>query len=70
MPIGYVLRRIGVFFLVIWAAATINFAIPRLSPADPIKEQTLTATTIGQAQKGSDVLTRTFATCHAIDQPV
>ena len=36
--LSYVIRRLGVFVLVMWAAATVNFVIPRLSPADPIKE--------------------------------
>ena len=70
MPIGYVLRRVGVFFLVIWVAATINFAIPRLSPADPIKEALLKVTSMGASQAGMDVLTKTFAARFGLDQPV
>jgi peptide/nickel transport system permease protein len=70
MPIGYVLRRVGVFFLVIWVAATINFAIPRLSPADPIKEALLKVTSMGASQSGMDVLTKTFAARFGLDQPV
>jgi peptide/nickel transport system permease protein len=70
MHVGYVLRRVGVFFLVIWAAATINFAIPRLSPTDPIKEALLQVTTMGASQSGMDVLTKTFAARFGLDQPV
>jgi peptide/nickel transport system permease protein len=70
MPIGYVLRRVGVFVLVLWAAATINFAIPRLSPADPIKEALLKVTSMGAAQGGMEELTKTFATRFGLDQPV
>jgi peptide/nickel transport system permease protein len=70
MPVGYVVRRVGVFLLVIWAAATINFAIPRLSPADPIKEALLKVTSMGAGQAGMDVLTRTFAARFGLDQPV
>jgi peptide/nickel transport system permease protein len=70
LPVGYVLRRIGVFFLVIWVAATINFAIPRLSPADPIKEALLKVTSMGASQSGMDVLTKTFAARFGLDQPV
>jgi peptide/nickel transport system permease protein len=70
MPIGYVLRRVGVFFLVIWAAATINFAIPRLSPADPIKEALLQVTTMGGSQAGMETLTKNFAARFGLDQPV
>src|SRR3982074_1296282 len=70
MPVGYVLRRVGVFVLVLWAAATINFAIPRLSPADPIKEALLKVTSMGAAQAGMAVLTKPFAARFGLDQPV
>src|SRR6516225_3102183 len=32
----YFLRRIGMFFLVIFVAASFNFVIPRLAPGNPI----------------------------------
>jgi peptide/nickel transport system permease protein len=70
MPIGYVVRRLGVFLLVIWAAATINFAIPRLSPADPVKEALLKVTAQGASVAGMDELTKTFAARFGLDQPV
>ena len=70
MPIGYVIRRLGVFVLVMWAAATVNFVIPRLSPADPIKEALLRVTTMGAGQAGMDVLAKTFSERFGLDQPV
>lgn len=36
ITLGYFLRRLGVFFLTIWIAATIIFIIPRLAPGDPV----------------------------------
>jgi peptide/nickel transport system permease protein len=36
MSVRYILRRIGIFFLIIWVASTLNFIIPRLAPGDPI----------------------------------
>jgi peptide/nickel transport system permease protein len=33
---GYVLRRLGLFFLTIWLGATLIFIIPRLMPGDPV----------------------------------
>ncbi len=36
IPRSYLLRRLGIFFLTIWFAATIIFIIPRLAPGDPI----------------------------------
>lgn len=34
--VSYLARRIGIFLLTIWIAATIIFFIPRLAPGDPI----------------------------------
>jgi peptide/nickel transport system permease protein len=36
MDLSYFLRRIGMFFLVVFVAATINFFVPRLAPGNPI----------------------------------
>ncbi|MBX3011307.1 MAG: ABC transporter permease [Caldilineaceae bacterium] len=36
MTVRYILRRVGIFFLIIWVASTINFLIPRLAPGDPM----------------------------------
>jgi peptide/nickel transport system permease protein len=36
MNIQYILRRLGIFLLIIWVASTLNFIIPRLAPGDPI----------------------------------
>jgi peptide/nickel transport system permease protein len=36
ITLGYLLRRIGIFFLTIWIAASIIWLIPRLAPGDPI----------------------------------
>ncbi len=36
ITIGYFLRRLTIFFLTIWIAATVIWLIPRLAPGDPI----------------------------------
>lgn len=36
ITLGYVLRRLAIFFLTIWIAATVIWLIPRLTPGDPI----------------------------------
>jgi peptide/nickel transport system permease protein len=36
IDLGYVVRRIGMFFLVVFVAASFNFLIPRLAPGNPI----------------------------------
>jgi peptide/nickel transport system permease protein len=39
MRAGYLLRRIGFLFMVIFVAATVNFLLPHLTGRDPIAEQ-------------------------------
>src|SRR5262245_23465948 len=36
LTLGYVLRRLALFVLIVWITATINFVVPRLAPGDPI----------------------------------
>ncbi len=51
MPLIYLLKRLGVFFIVIWVAATLNFLIPRMAPVDPVRERLLQAVSFGGAGK-------------------
>jgi peptide/nickel transport system permease protein len=39
MSISYILTRIGSFILVVVAAVTINFIVPRLAPGDPVTQR-------------------------------
>lgn len=36
LTVGYVLRRIALFILIVWITATVNFVVPRLAPGDPV----------------------------------
>src|SRR5687768_8603628 len=36
ITVGYFLRRLAIFFLTIWIAASVIWVIPRLAPGDPI----------------------------------
>lgn len=51
MPLIYLLKRLAVFFVVIWVAATLNFLIPRMAPVDPVRERLLQAVSFGGAGK-------------------
>ena len=71
MPAGYAARRFGIFFLVLWVAATINFAIPRLSPANPIRERLLQAVSAGGLNMGSmDEVVKSYEARFGLDQPL
>lgn len=53
MTVGYVLRRIGVFFVIVWAAASFNFILPRLTGVNPVEEQMMQMAANGGAQAGN-----------------
>lgn len=42
MTIDYVLKRVGMFVFIILFAGTLNFALPRLSPTNPVEERLYT----------------------------
>ena len=70
MSLRYVLRRVGIFILIIWVASTLNFIIPRLAPGDPM------AALIGQMEEqgatveNSAELIGMFRERFGLDEPV
>ncbi len=71
MRASYVLKRIGLFFLVLWGAATLNFFIPRLSPGDPIRERLSSmAVQSGYVQTGIEEMVRAYQQKFGLDQPL
>ncbi len=71
MRTGYLLKRIGLFFLVLWGAATINFIIPRLSPTDPIRARlSAMAVQSGFVQSGVEDMVRSYQAKFGLDQPM
>ena len=41
MQAVYIVRRFGVFLMIVWLAATLNFFLPRLSGQDPVRAKLL-----------------------------
>ena len=71
MPAGYLLQRFGAFVLIVWAAATINFAVPRLSSADPIRERMLqTVATGGTSSQSMEEVVKSYEARFGLDQPL
>lgn len=71
MPVRYVIGRLGTFLIIIWAAATINFVVPRLSSVDPVREQMLQAVSVGgsSAQSMEEVIA-SYDQRFGLDQPM
>jgi peptide/nickel transport system permease protein len=71
MPLSYLLQRLGTFVLIVWAAATINFAVPRLADVDPVREQMLQAVAVGGASSQSmDEVVKSYEKRFGLDQPL
>jgi peptide/nickel transport system permease protein len=71
MPVRYVIGRLITFLVIIWAAATINFVVPRLSSVDPVREQMLQAVSVGgsSAQSMEEVIA-SYDKRFGLDQPL
>jgi peptide/nickel transport system permease protein len=68
----YFLRRIGLLLIIVWAAATLNFFIPRLSPnRDPIRERLgQLAATGGLNTEGIEEMVRAYQERFGLDKPL
>ena len=47
MPIFYLVKRVGVFFLIVWLAATVNFFLPRLGGENPVAQKIMQQAALG-----------------------
>ena len=70
MTIQYVLRRLGIFVLIIWTTATINFVIPRLAPGDPVQAMLGVMAEQGATVENSAVLIEAFREKFGMDDPI
>lgn len=71
MRIGYVLRRLLFFLIIVWLAATVNFFLPRLSGQDPIRDKLMFEATIGgSVQAGLEEIIRVYEEKFGLDKPI
>jgi peptide/nickel transport system permease protein len=71
MTLGYMARRIGVFLIIMWVAATLNFIMPRLAPVNPIREKLLQAISFGGAGKTDmEKVVATYEEKFGLNQPL
>jgi len=64
------LKRVLVFFLVVWAAATVNFIIPRLAKGDPIQAQFAQLEALGIRSEGMDKVVAAYRARLGLDRPL
>src|ERR1700757_3356817 len=71
MRLAYIARRFGVFLLIVWLAATLNFFLPRLSGQDPVRAKLLQQAALGgYVQSGIEEMTREYERRFGLDKPL
>ncbi len=71
MSASYLLRRIGVFLLIAWLAATLNFFLPRLTGQDPVRVKLLQQAQLGgHVQAGIEEMVREYDRRFGLDRPL
>src|SRR5690242_21020778 len=70
MDLGYFVRRIGMFFLVVFVAATINFFVPRLAPGNPIGAITSRMASASAGVENGKEMFDAYRTRFGLDQPL
>lgn len=70
MSAGYVLRRLAVFFVIVWVAASLNFVILRLAPGDPVAGMLTRMAQQGGSIAGSDEIISSYRQTFGLDEPI
>ena len=70
MSVGYVFRRLAVFFLIVWVAASLNFVILRLAPGDPVAAMLTRMAQQGGSVAGSDEIIRSYRHTFGLDESI
>jgi peptide/nickel transport system permease protein len=71
MSLGYLVRRVGVFLLITWLAATLNFFLPRLTSQDPVRVKLLQEAQLGgYVQAGIDEMVKEYDHRFGLDRPL
>jgi peptide/nickel transport system permease protein len=68
---SFLFKRFGLFLLVIWSAATLNFLVPKLTPRDPLREKLLAqAAKTGYIPAGFNEMVKAYEAQFGLDQPI
>ena len=71
MSASYLLRRAGVFLLIAWLAATLNFFLPRLTGQDPVRVKLLQQAQLGgHVQAGIEEMVKEYDRRFGLDRPL
>jgi peptide/nickel transport system permease protein len=70
LDISYFVRRIGMFFLVVFVAASFNFIIPRLAPGNPIGAITSRMANASAGIENGQAMFEAYRARFGLDQPL
>ena len=71
MQLFYIARRFGVFLLIVWLAATLNFFLPKLSGEDPVRTKLLEQASLGgYVQGGIEDMVKEYQEKFGLDKPL
>jgi peptide/nickel transport system permease protein len=71
MRVDYVLKRIGLFVIIVWLAGTVNFFLPRLSGVDPIRQELVAQAALGgSVQQGLKDMIKEYDQKFGLDKPL
>ena len=70
LDLSYFLRRIGMFFLVVFVAASFNFFIPRLAPGNPIGAITSRMANASAGIENGQAMFEAYRNRFGLDEPI
>jgi peptide/nickel transport system permease protein len=70
LTLGYVIRRVGMFFLTVWLGSTIIFVIPRLAPGDPVSAMISRMLAQGGKIENADKIIAAWRLRFGLDDPM
>lgn len=71
MRTDFILKRVGVFFIILWGAATFNFFLPRLADINPIEERMSQLASRGAVSTGNtEMMIKNYEKRFGLDKPL
>jgi len=70
LTLGYLIRRLGMFFLTVWLGATMIFIIPRLAPGDPVAAMVTRLQAQSGYVEGSAAMIEAWRARFGLDGPI
>jgi peptide/nickel transport system permease protein len=67
----YLTKRVGIFFLIVWLAATLNFFLPRIGGENPVAQKVMAMAALGgNLHSGMQDMVKEYETKFGIDKPL